>query len=506
MASSPTTTRRPRRLRVAAPSPPPSEPAAQVPCRVATNFAALSAAEIACRGVAMAVTFTLAARLGKEGYGKVEFAFNVVFWLVLLVRDGLEVIAAREIARHPRLIRPLVDHLLALKGLLALGLLAGLVAVGTFTLKGATERVILSVYGLMLLTTALGLDYVYRGIERMGLVAISLVLRTLVYATGVVLSVGSADRIVWVPAWLVGGELCGIALVWACYIRRFGCPRPALGGARFVKVVVRRGRPVYLIQMAQAVIGSVDFLIVGLMSRWGDVGLYSAPHRLTTAVLTFSLIFQQVVLPGLARSWRGSPAASRAALDALVRVLMIGLVPVAVGATILAGPMVGGLMRAEYSGAAVLLAIGIWRAPLLGLAFLYQTALIALNREAAGVRLLIAGAVISGPLVAVLRLGFGLEGAAAAVLIVALGLVVAGYLRLAREGRQPAWHHHLGKPLLASLMMAPACLLLRDRMIAVPVLAGAIVYLIALASLRGLRHDDLRLVLNRDQPASGCGG
>ena len=73
----------------------------------------------------MAVTFTLASRLGKEGYGKIEFAFNVVFWLVLLVRDGLEVIAAREIARHPRLIRPLVDHLLALKGLLALGLLAG---------------------------------------------------------------------------------------------------------------------------------------------------------------------------------------------------------------------------------------------------------------------------------------------------------------------------------------------------------------------------------------------
>ena len=183
------------------PTPPRRDPPAGPGCgpapassRVASNFAASSAAEIACRGVAMAVTFTLAARLGKEGYGKVEFSFNVVFWLVLLVRDGLEVIAAREIARHPRLIRPLVDHILALKGLLAMGLLAGLVLVGTFTLRGPTERAILTVYGLMLLTTALGLDYVYRGIERMKLVAVSLVLRTLVYAAGVVLSVGSVDR------------------------------------------------------------------------------------------------------------------------------------------------------------------------------------------------------------------------------------------------------------------------------------------------------------------------
>ena len=55
------------------------------------------------------VTLSLAKCLGTAGYGRIEFAFNVVFWLVLLVRDGLEVIAAREIARHPRLIRPLVD-------------------------------------------------------------------------------------------------------------------------------------------------------------------------------------------------------------------------------------------------------------------------------------------------------------------------------------------------------------------------------------------------------------
>ena len=490
-----TTTRRPaRRLRGAIPPPIPVEPKSPPSSRVARNFAALSVAEIACRGVAMAVTFTLAARLGEEGYGKVEFSFNVVFWLVLLVRDGLEVIAAREIARHPRLIRPLVDHLLALKSLLALGLLAGLIAVGTFTLRGPTERAILAVYGLMLLTTALGLDYVYRGIERMGLVAVSLVLRTLVYAAGVFLCVGSAERIVWVPAWLVAGEACGIALVWGCYVKRFGWPRPALGGGRFVKVVIGRGRPVFLIQMAQAVIGSVDILIVGLMSSWADVGLYSAPQRVTMAVLTLSLIFQQVVLPGLARSWRDSPGTSRASLDGLVRVLMIGLVPIAVGATVLAGPMVRGLLHAEYAGAAILLAIGIWRAPLLGLAFLYQTTLIAINREQAGVRLLLVGAAISAPLVAVMRLAFGLPGAAVAVLIVGLGLVVAGYALLAREGRQPSWHHHLAKPLLASLAMVPVCLALRGQMLAVPVLGGAVAYLVALWALGGLRADDLRMM------------
>lgn len=498
MAFPPTTTRPPRRRpRVADPSTVPVEPARPAPRRVATNFAALSVAEVACRGIAMTVTFTLATRLGPTGYGKIEFAFNIVFWLVLLVRDGWEVIAAREIARHPRLIRPLVDHLLALKGLLAIGLLAGLVAVGSLTLKGSTERLILSVYGMMLLTTALGLDYVYRGIERMGLVAVSLVLRTFVYAVGVFLSVGDASRIVWVPAWLVAGEACGIGLVWVCYVRQYGVPRPTLGGGQFVKVVVRRGRPVYLIQMAQAVIGSVDFLIVGLMSRWADVGLYSAPHRMCMAVLTFGLIFQQVVFPGLARSWRDSPASSRASLDVLVRVLMTGFIPVAVGVTVLAGPIVRGLLRADYAGVALLLALGIWRAPLLGLAFLYQTSLIALNRESAGLRLLIFGAMGSAPIVAAMSWGFGLPGAAVAVLIIGLGLVVAGYLCLAREGRQPSWHHHVARPLLASAAMVPVCLALSGRMLLVPIVAGAATYLVTLTALGGLRREDIRVLMGR---------
>ena len=58
------------------------------PRRVASNFAALSAAEVACRGIAMAVTFTLAARLGREGYG-VWTAANTLIGLSGLIQLGV---------------------------------------------------------------------------------------------------------------------------------------------------------------------------------------------------------------------------------------------------------------------------------------------------------------------------------------------------------------------------------------------------------------------------------
>jgi O-antigen/teichoic acid export membrane protein len=267
-------------------------------------------------------------------------------------------------------------------------------------------------------------------------------------------------------------------------------PRPRLS-LRFLSVLVRRGRNVCLIQLSQAVINTADLLVVGFLSTWSDVGRYGAPHRMVTALLTFGLILQQAAFPTLARLWRKTAGAGREALDSLVEVLMTGLLPVAVGCTILSDGLVHLVLPAGYAGAGFLLALGIWRAPLLILAYLYQTTLIALNRERVGVRTLVTGALVIVPLVTVLRLAFGLAGAATGVLVVGLGLVLTGYGCLAREGRQPAWHHHLLRPILASLAMIPVCLALKPYHVLWAVAGGAITYVGIWVALGGLRHTQL---------------
>lgn len=458
--------------------------------RIASNFAFLSLAELICRTTSILVTLYLAKHLGVQSYGRIEFAFSVVFWLVLLLRDSSDYIVTRELSRHPRLISPLVDHVLAYKALFAGLLFCGLTVVGWFTLRESLDLQILAWYGLMLFTAAIGLDYVYRGTERMGLVAISLCVRTGIYAIGVFSMVADARRITWVPAWLTIGEFSGITIVWASYLRNYRMPRPRLG-LRFLSIIVRRGRTVCLIQLSQAMINLADLLVVGFLSSWDDIGRYGAPHRLSTALLTFGLILQQAAFPTLARLWRQTACAGREALDSLVEVLVTGLVPVAVGCTVLSDSLVHLFLSKDYEGAGFLLAVGIWRAPLLILAYLYQTTLIALNRESVGVRSLIAAAVGIGPLVAVLRMTFGLPGAAVGVLLVGLALVLTGYGCLAREGRQPAWHHHLARPLAASLVMVPVCLALQRYHVLLAVVGGAVTYIAMWVALGGLGHTRL---------------
>ena len=82
--------------------------------------------------------------------------------------------------------------------------------------------------------------------------------------------------------WLVAGEATGIALVWVVYARERGVPRPTFG-LRFLRVMLRRGRSVALIQLCQAVLVTADLMVVGLCTSWSDVGRYSAPHRIVSA-------------------------------------------------------------------------------------------------------------------------------------------------------------------------------------------------------------------------------
>ena len=344
--------------------------------RIASNFAVLGLAEIICRTISFLVTLWLRAKTEPSGLGRIEFSFNVVFWLILIVRDCfLETIITREIVRHPRLTRSLVNHVLAVELVIAVGIFLALSVIGYLGFGNNVDRWVLMLYGLLLISTALGLDFVFRGMEQIGLVAFSLLLRTSIYCTRVWIWVNGPDRILQVPIWLAVGEFTGIALIWIAYARRFGLPKPVLG-FRFLGVFLKRGRSIGLIHLCQAVIVSSDIIVVGLMSRWADVGRYNAPHRIISSVMAFGLILlQQVVFPSLSRSWRSSSDSGRDLLDYAVRnpghgfhsrrLWNLGL---------LAEPIVRFLFPPEYHHTGLLLGLGVWRAPLLGAWRFFQAA------------------------------------------------------------------------------------------------------------------------------------
>ena len=212
----------------------------------------------------------------------------------------------------------------------------------------------------------------------------------------------------------------------------------------------------------QAVIVSADVLVVGVMSQWADVGRYGAPHRMVSAVMAFGMIFQQVVFPALARNWRASPkdAWSVLASGFCGAGPRLGLDPGrGWGNSACSGKAGRGCSCRAVSSSGITSGGGHLEGAGVepGLPCTSAT-LVAMNRESQGVRLLIGGAVVSVPLIALLHWCFGLVGASMAVLVIGVGLVAAGYSCLSQGPCRPAGHHHLARPLIASAVMVPVCL------------------------------------------------
>lgn len=196
--------------------------------RLVSQFAILSLAEVICRLISLVVVVELARRVGRDGYGRIEFSFNIVFWLIFVLRDGVELVFCREVAKRPRPKPRLVNAFLSLKLFLAIVLWLFLAILSLVIFRQWHDRVMLCSYGALLMTTALGLDNVFRGREKPGIVALSLVVRSCLYACGVWFWVHDRSRLEWVPWLLAGAEFLGIMIVWVRYSLEFGIPRPRL--------------------------------------------------------------------------------------------------------------------------------------------------------------------------------------------------------------------------------------------------------------------------------------
>ena len=386
-----------------------------------SQFAILSIAEVICRLISLAVVVELARRVGREGYGRIEFSFNIVFWLIFVLRDGVELVFCREVAKRKRPKPQLVNAFLSLKLSLAFMLWGFLAIVSLVVFRDNHDRIMLCSYGALLMTTAMGLDNVFRGREKPGIVAVSLVVRSSLYATGVLLLVRDGARLTWVPWLLFGSEFLGIMLVWTRYSTEFGIPRPSFRhGRRFGATVLSQGRSVLGIQLAQVILSSLDVVIVGFTDSWSMVGLYGAPHRLVTAAVTFGLIFQQVLLPHLVRSWSPADGNRSASIARIVRLALSAIVPCTLFVSLASRYLIDLLFSMEFDEAWPLLAIGIWRVPLLAVSSIHITTLVATHREREGLRILLRCVLVALPVVILMHFWRGLIGTSCAMVFVAL--------------------------------------------------------------------------------------
>jgi O-antigen/teichoic acid export membrane protein len=237
-----------------------------------------------------------------------------------------------------------------------------------------------------------------------------------------------------------------------------------------------------------------DFILLSYIKGDQEVGYYNAAYTLVNSLLLFAATFTSTLLPRLSALF----AADFDVLGKLYRtafkyLLFVG-VGSAVGAMILAGPILYFAFGEKYLPGAAALSILVWASALMFVNSLQGSLLIASNMKNQLVHLTAAAAVANVVLNVILIPAYGIKGAAIAVVVSEFIAGSWSFVLLRKHSPVLFLSVLLLKTLAASMVMAVAVIFLPVSQILLRILVGIAVYAVGLVAVRGFDSRDLKIL------------
>lgn len=407
--------------------------------RFAKAFGSTIGSRLTIAAANYALFWSLTRQLEQEQVGGFSVVMSAFFVVQLLPLMGLSIPIIRRIATNPGDLANEVTNAFGFSAPVAVLIALALGISGQIT-YGSTLALPMWLIALSLLPTSwiIVAETCLVGTERLPVIAranmVESVLRTLLALAAVRYGYG------------LGGVFAVFLALRAAtalfYLRHAGLPAPSLDN--FSLALQRRNLrevPVYCgIALAAAVMTRLDIFVVSSFLGLAETATYSAAARLYEAALMVPTVLSLVIMPVLARQFVSSQEQFRHVLSLVVRGALIGGFGAALFAAAVSQPVIDLLYPPDLSGAAPVLRWLSFAAALMMTDVILSSAMLAANAQRHDLRALLFGlTVLAGSLVPLMR-GFGVEGAAGAVV---LSLMVRTAVRIhwATQyfGMRPVW-------------------------------------------------------------------
>ncbi len=243
------------------------------------NTGVLAISGLVVRGIGMGMMVLLARYLGAEGYGTYQRAEAFVFLFSILASLGLDMILAREVARHTPRVSEYLAAVMTLK--LMLGPACFALILGFARARGYEGDFLWGIwcYSFVLLLTAIGqsCDAVFQGLGNMGYIALANIVNQLVFVIlgGICILLGKDLR--WILVALVAAGVMRL-LVSSYLLSRvqISWVRPQPGALLYL---LKQSIPIAFAASCFVVYQQLDAVLLGELKGNTQVGWYKASAK-----------------------------------------------------------------------------------------------------------------------------------------------------------------------------------------------------------------------------------
>ena len=475
--------------------------------KVAKNTTVLLISQIISYILAFFYTIYTARYLGASGFGIISFALALGAILSIFTELGLSTLTVREVSRDKSLANKYIGNTIALKIILSSITLVSMVLV--VTLLHYPPQIAALIY-LITISFVVGaftsIFYsVFQAYEKMEYQSIGQIINSIIMFSGILLIINYQLSIVnFGRIYLIASVISLIYGIIIC-MWKFILPRIEidLNLWKFVlskveidlnlwKFLIIEAIPLTISSVFLLIAFRVDTILLQIINGNVAVGLYNAAYSLMTALMFVPLVYVSAIFPMLSRLNVSSKELLKISYERSVKYLVILGLPIAVGTTLLANPIILIIYKSGFSQSIVALQILIWSIPIIFVNYILGTAINSINKQRDIVKTAFVAMLLNIVLNLLLLPKYGLIAACFITVLTELTCFIFWFHIMNVHGYKIPIFKMLLKPLLASLIMGLFIILLSANILLV-IMLSTIIYFGVLYILKTFSENDITL-------------
>ena len=331
---------------------------------------------------------------------------------------------------------------------------------------------------------------IFQAYQKMEFQSIATILNSVVMLIGTFLAIYlGLDVVAFALVYLAANAINFIYILGA-YVWKFYLPNVEMD-FKFWKPTIKQSLPLAITSIFNVLVFMLDSVLLSIMSGMDAVGFYNAAFRLMEALIVFQ---QYIPLPYslFSQFYIVHQKPLKTAYVKSFKYLTILSLPIAVGITLLAEPIILLLYKTAYMPSILTLQIVVWVLPFIFINYIQGSLLTAMNRQVTFLKITAVSLVLNVAMNIVLIPMYSFLGAAIATVITeAISMTLCFYV-LSKLVAIVKIREILFKPVIACLVMALFILLVETNLFVV-IGISIVIYFAVLIALKGFSEDDYDL-------------
>jgi O-antigen/teichoic acid export membrane protein len=466
------------------------------------NIFWLSVSRIAALGLLFFAYRELFRYLGPFTSGQHQFVLSYITIFGVIVDFGIQQYIVKKMSEEPQAIKKYFQNFLAIEIILAFAVYGAALTLANLNGYDHTVRYAIALAGLGMAIHALTYPFlaVLTAMQDLKKVAALNFLQAVINVSIIVSTIVFNKSIVF----LVSNQLIygAIALFIYTHLVKKHIPHPEINQAfnsldgTVIKKTIKAALPFALLVGFSTIYNRIDIVIITKLLGFVQTGLYGAAYKVFDLLAFFPAVVSHTLYP-LFAGFMAQQARDRVQqqLEQYLRFLIALALPIGVGGSILARPLIIFLAGPDYAEGASALAILIWASVIL---FMYIVANALVISQLTKFAVMITGAnVIINILGNLLLIPYlGIRGAA---LMTVISELIQGSFYFYFIRKKITHFRLFGlfvKPLLAAAIMGLVVWQMKDSNLLIALSSGMLTYAAVLISLRFFTTSDLAFLKN----------